>query len=530
MPLCATARLMMESAGRFSSSFYFYCLLLNWMLALGASVASTSSIPVRLEMKRMTSRSNGNVEGSFVPKTQPRLFSEVLGLRNGEPFDFNVAKWQALVNCNLFRNLTARTGAAMDGVYLNVSGIELPSVVFSPEATLVASLENPEVLGGVSWRDINFRGLGEYLSVSIMKKEGLEEGIEDLNPSIHINWQDRTIGKQSKVAVNFDADHEFRTKRDLMSNALRKFDKSGVGGMEEGVPSSWVRRVPVQSTTAKLKLQSTSSLSKLIQKLPSLGEGRLVFGIEPFWRKFEMYQIEEEEGRYFSIKDELFSNGAKSAASLETQNGIVASAWYEGGFLSTLRSSFAKSIVNTHDPFHQCGVQVTSPMVICPILPIASARKNSNSALPIEEGTGNENSPDSRHRLYALFKSKFHAMRAWGSGCIPMLHQYSLSNPTYIRGFSGEEDTSFNHVSQWVSLKNDVYLAGLVPRSLIGLFLDCGLYQNGYEQQHKEINDKIVATAGMSLRAFGFRADFGCPVQMDRPLKLHLGFDLESLS
>ena len=108
----------------------------------------------------------------------------------------------------LFANLTAKTVLRDDKITLEVSGLELPSIVFSPEVNVAASLKNPEVSGGVShthtckfiryirkfhififkckvvFEDRNFRGMGEKLHLLISKKEGKEDGTQDLEPTI----------------------------------------------------------------------------------------------------------------------------------------------------------------------------------------------------------------------------------------------------------------------------------------------------------------------------------------------------------
>jgi len=81
--------------------------------------------------------------------TKPVFFQQVLGLKPGKAFNFNIEKWKALVHSGLFSNLTARSYEHPDGVVLNITGVELPTTYFTPEASIVASLDNPEVLGGV---------------------------------------------------------------------------------------------------------------------------------------------------------------------------------------------------------------------------------------------------------------------------------------------------------------------------------------------------------------------------------------------
>jgi hypothetical protein len=228
----------------------FYALLFVASLAATCIAAPTSRIPVRLDLRRLAAHStSGNTTTTREAKTQPAFFKNVLGLNAGEPFEFNLERWRALGRCGLFRNLTARTFLGPDGVYLNITGYEMPSTSFAPEATVVADLDNPEVLGGISWKDSNFRGLGEYLSFSVMKKEGLEEGIQDLDPTIQVRWVDRSVGRDSTVSLSFEKENLIESNINLITTGVQKIYGRLAGG------DSWVRRVPVQCTTVGVKLQ-----------------------------------------------------------------------------------------------------------------------------------------------------------------------------------------------------------------------------------------------------------------------------------
>jgi hypothetical protein len=226
-----------------------YALLFVAFLVATCMAAPTSRIPVRLDLKRLSASGNAASSSLREAKTQPAFFKDVLGLRSGEPFDFNLERWKALGRCGLFRNLTARTVMGQDGVYLNITGFEVPSTSFAPEVTAVASLDNPEVLGGVTWKDSNFRGMGEYLSFSVMKKEGIEEGVQDLDPTIAVRWVDRTVGRDSQISFNFEKENLIESNINLVTNAVHRVYSSLAGG------DSWVQRVPVQCTAVGVQLQ-----------------------------------------------------------------------------------------------------------------------------------------------------------------------------------------------------------------------------------------------------------------------------------
>jgi len=106
-----------------------------------AIIYKTSGQPIVLNVKKSDER---------ICTSKPLLFQRVLGIEPGSAFTFNIDKWKALTKCGLYANLSAHSSLAPDGgVMLNISGTELPTSYFTPEASIVASLETPEVLGGV---------------------------------------------------------------------------------------------------------------------------------------------------------------------------------------------------------------------------------------------------------------------------------------------------------------------------------------------------------------------------------------------
>lgn len=112
-----------------------------------AHVFSTSSIPVTVTINKFHPSTPCS---TTTGRTKPLFFERVLGLHAKTPFQFDIDKWHELVKCGLFRNLTARTSMAPDGgVVLHVTGDELPSSSLAPEVSVIASLDNPEVVGGV---------------------------------------------------------------------------------------------------------------------------------------------------------------------------------------------------------------------------------------------------------------------------------------------------------------------------------------------------------------------------------------------
>ena len=84
-------------------------------------------------------------------RTNPNFFQMTLGIEAGKPFNFDIDKWKAIQRSGLFKNLTAKAVAVgTSEVVLKVSGDELPSIRFSPEVSVAASIDRPEISGGVS--------------------------------------------------------------------------------------------------------------------------------------------------------------------------------------------------------------------------------------------------------------------------------------------------------------------------------------------------------------------------------------------
>lgn len=82
-------------------------------------------------------------------RTKPEMIQRIMGLIPGTQFCFDLEKWRSIVSSGLFHNLTVQTVATSTGAYVNVSGTEAPSLSIAPEISVTASLESPEVQGGV---------------------------------------------------------------------------------------------------------------------------------------------------------------------------------------------------------------------------------------------------------------------------------------------------------------------------------------------------------------------------------------------
>jgi hypothetical protein len=127
------------------------CLLLH----SAVSLSLMSGSPIALNIWKLPYNYNAShppALDSLQPgRTKEVFFREVLGLEPGKPFLFSIDRWRLLQSCGLFYNLTASsTTTPDDKVQLVIAGFEKPSISFSPEVTLLASIESPQIMGGVS--------------------------------------------------------------------------------------------------------------------------------------------------------------------------------------------------------------------------------------------------------------------------------------------------------------------------------------------------------------------------------------------
>ena len=190
-----------------------------------ANLVTSMRTPVALQMERVSIKKN--VTGDSTSKniyetakdplrSKELLFKEALGLHPGKAFQFDVSKWQLLQNCGLYKDLSAKTVSNNGEVTLVVSGQELPSITFSPEVQVGASLDNPEVAGGVVLKDRNFRGIGEQFELVISAfKEGLDKGTTSLPPSFNVKWIDGIAGRPNSVTMVWDEEYDMRGAKEL---------------------------------------------------------------------------------------------------------------------------------------------------------------------------------------------------------------------------------------------------------------------------------------------------------------------------
>ena len=128
------------------------------LLLVDASQINVAKNPIQLDLKKLGNGVNATMvsqnptlrKGLQAGRTRPAFFQQVLGLVSGDTFKLNLDKWRALRESNLFSELSAASILKEDGLALNIEGYELPSITISPEVTIAADLDHPEVMGSVS--------------------------------------------------------------------------------------------------------------------------------------------------------------------------------------------------------------------------------------------------------------------------------------------------------------------------------------------------------------------------------------------
>jgi hypothetical protein len=128
----------------------FAALVIGVMLS--ATVAcrlQTRCNPVVLNVGKKTKNDQSKANTDLPGRTSPVLIQQLMGLQPGTPFEFNIQKWRAISTSGLFHNITVQAVESKLGAYLNITGYEAPSIAVAPEITVSASLDSPEVHGGV---------------------------------------------------------------------------------------------------------------------------------------------------------------------------------------------------------------------------------------------------------------------------------------------------------------------------------------------------------------------------------------------
>ncbi len=125
----------------------------------------------------------------------------------------------------LFSNLTVQTVLLSPSeVQLHIKGVELPSIVVTPEVSTSTSLTKPgkflllslsyflihslacniEISGAVSFLDRNFLGMGENVQFIVSKRETTNSQVNELPPSIRFNWSTNKFGRKNSINIGYE--------------------------------------------------------------------------------------------------------------------------------------------------------------------------------------------------------------------------------------------------------------------------------------------------------------------------------------
>jgi hypothetical protein len=76
--------------------------------------------------------------------------------------------------------------------------------------------------------------MGETAEFSVSKKEGIDQGLLELDPDFHLKWSDCAIGKASSISLSASQDNTFETLCNLVSHrasqTYRALAEAGLGG------------------------------------------------------------------------------------------------------------------------------------------------------------------------------------------------------------------------------------------------------------------------------------------------------------
>lgn len=475
--------------------------------------------PIRLNLMRVDVRQNETVlengEKGYMPVMHPSkkkvrsralLFQQALDLEPGKPFVFDYPKWRMLENCGLFRNLSATTRSNDGQITTIISGTEVPSITFAPSVQLGASLENPEINGGVLLRDNNFRGLGERFELIVSAfKEGLEKGVGELPPSFTVKWIDGIKGRPNSITACWDEEYGLEDSTDLTTRTLSR---------------SASARMQVMKRDVKLTFDGVRTFGE--------AAGNFLKGSGVKY-KFEPFQCEVkplDEGNLKEVDSSTLSGARfglthypKPSLKLWPSIGVT----HEMGMNSDSKGK--------KEDYQTLGVDVVSPNILIK----ETITKPGTKAAPPEG--------------HATFlRMKLNTLLSRGAGRVPLKHFSNFDDPRYLRGYSAnsayrlgsrtsiEEELS-NRKTAHTVLKADIQNSGLIEWGIPGVFLDAALFRDkikgsdGCEVSwglRSATGVSAQLAAGLSVKASGFRLDLGWPLR-NAGLKprLYLGPDID---
>lgn len=132
-----------------SSGLFIIVLIGTIIFQTTGMVASKTPFRVATAKYKVDRSSNTSQVEMKAGRTRPKFFENVLGIKSGQPFQFPLDKWRAIQQSDLFYNISGRTFQAEDGIAMEVTAFEYPSLSIKPELSMGLSPSNPDVSGGV---------------------------------------------------------------------------------------------------------------------------------------------------------------------------------------------------------------------------------------------------------------------------------------------------------------------------------------------------------------------------------------------
>lgn len=459
-----------------------------------SKIILSNEIPIDLTLKCMAVTKNettGNkeyMETFKKPSTKVEFFINSLGLRPGNDFEFDITKWYELQRSGLFANITAKSVLNKDGTAtVIIKGFELPSKTFSPEISAAASIDNPEVSGGLSFIDRNFRGIGERFEVIIAKKEGKRKGTAELLPTTRFSWQDNRIGKNSDISVVFDEEHSFESKNKILPVYMFKQRYSGSGG--NNFATDMKGQTMIRKVVVGFKTSSVVALPKTLKwlhKMVGTDTIRGIYDMQPYYTLIHYQDSIHEKDSIPSITA-LDSTGSKVSATFVT-GFLDLLCWIDRGIMKMDKKKYQYNSIGSEINFKPYETNINA------------LRYNASANTFYQKS------------LIMTNKVKVKLMQSWDSGCIPMFHMVSLGDSATVRGgiLSGDGMTTQNDfATAYGIVKIDSYASGITLKP--GIFVDTAVYKIDSSSSDAE-SSGFQTSVGLSARLQGFRLDCGWPI------------------
>lgn len=512
----------------------------------------TANDPIILKLQRLEiekknrTEFNANSSISFpklipinlLPRSKAALFSKALQLKPNTPFTIDLYNLQELQSSKLFTNLTIRPLINGNRVMLEVLGSERPSIHISPEVTVSASLDRPEVSGGIIYEDHNFRGLGEKFEFYVGKREGKEDGTFDLPLLVRAQWSECRLGSMCSISTGLEQDGTREDATDIVpifhqpsfspaaddarpTNSAKQSlvdqldDKSCVLSEDTGGASTaslvnlFSSRLPVRAEvlTRRLWMRISGSVPfgfSNQDRKNSRQRSAIGLTVEPYVHQMmAMLPMQLSRSMPRSSYDST-AYGVKSTMQYVSKGGYSSKVWSDDGITSNS---------GAHAPFRVLGARVSLPAL----------RRELNVQLPSWFPLNKR-----QLRIPTVWMSSISATRVVGNGAMPILHLVKAGASRILRGHSDRSKTNTlggnvengidERLNGYIALHGDVYVG-----DKLGAFIDTGFYSGALSQEMG-----ISTSLGVSVRSQGLRCDVAWAMGGDplRP-RIHLSADAQ---